>query len=151
MQALVDKHEEEAARMRKAGAQARRDEREDRLVLNRYLGVENCRGCHVSQYEQWRKTAHARSYETLVVQRKTEEKECVSCHVTGFGEPTGFTAELEGPDLGNVGCETCHGMGTEHARGEGAVQITETMCLSCHDAQNSPDFEYAEYLKAVVH
>lgn len=151
LQKLVDEHENEVQRMRRAGAAARTSDQEGKLQLTRYLGVENCQGCHVSEYKQWLKTAHAHSFETLLKEGKDKDKDCVSCHVTGFGDKSGFAMDRTEPDLRNVQCEMCHGIGSEHTRGPRAVKVTEAMCVTCHDTKNSPNFSYETYLKAVVH
>jgi hypothetical protein len=147
----VDEHENEVDRVRKAASAARESSLEGKIELTRYMGVTNCKSCHVSQFDQWLKTAHARSFETLLKAGKAQDKECVGCHVTGFGESSGFKVEQTDPDLRNVQCESCHGMGTEHARGPDVAQVTESACVGCHDTKNSPNFDYDTYLKAVVH
>lgn len=38
---------------------------------------------------------------------------CLSCHVTGYGKPSGYVAGTE-KDLFMVGCEACHGPGAQH-------------------------------------
>ena len=50
-----------------------------------------------------------RGYELFV-----GEGRCVSCHVIGFGDQTGFTSVVETPALARVGCESCHGPSAEH-------------------------------------
>ena len=151
VQRSVDDHENEIKLLRQESAQASRRNVDGKFHSSRYLGGENCRRCHVSEHEQWLSTAHARAFATLVEAGKQQEDQCVGCHVTGSGDVTGFAADLTEPDLHNVQCESCHGMGSEHARGPEAARVTEQTCLKCHDAANSPGFDYAEYLQAVVH
>lgn len=151
VQSRVEEHEKEAQRMRRAGAAARRSDAEGKIQLTRYLGVGNCQDCHVSEHKQWLQTAHAHAFDTLVKEGKAEDQKCISCHVTGYGKSNGFVADSSELDLHNVQCESCHGMGSEHARGPGAVKVTEALCVTCHDTKNSPDFDYEKYLKAVAH
>ncbi|MBD3337379.1 MAG: hypothetical protein GF355_17845 [Candidatus Eisenbacteria bacterium] len=137
--------------LRTAATKARRNEAEGRLHASRFLGDETCQSCHLAEYEQWRDTPHAHAFQTLKEEGKAGEKECIPCHVTGHGKPTGFRAGMEDPDLRNVQCEACHGMGTEHVRGPAAPKMTEAMCVRCHDKENSPDFNFDTYLEAVLH
>ena len=39
---------------------------------------------------------------------------CVSCHVTGHDQATGFESASMKPDLSSVQCDACHNMGTLH-------------------------------------
>jgi hypothetical protein len=58
---------------------------------------------------------HAKAFDDLAVNYK-EDKSCLPCHVTGFGEATGFKSTSGTPQLVGVSCEACHGPGNEHAR-----------------------------------
>ena len=108
------------------------------------------------------------------------DPECVSCHVVGWN-PTGFfpyksgyLSEKETPKLINVGCEDCHGPGQLHVRAENwgtpaqqkaarkTVVITKEemanpkmqgkpSCWSCHDLDNSPEFNFNLYWPFVKH
>lgn len=78
-----------------------------------YVGIEQCGTCHISQKEFWDKTQHHKAYETLAVQNKQFNLECVGCHVTGYEAPGGSTvSHVEG--LEDVQCEVCHGPGSRH-------------------------------------
>jgi hypothetical protein len=54
-------------------------------------------------------------------------------------------------DLRNVQCEVCHGMAGDHARDGSYGKVTVATCVTCHDKENSPDFDFAEYLPKVTH
>lgn len=79
-----------------------------------YIGIEECSGCHTEAYDFWKKTGHARAYETLSKQHKEFNLDCVKCHVTGYGKPGGSTVTFVS-ELKDVQCETCHGPGSRHA------------------------------------
>lgn len=108
------------------------------------------------------------------------DAECLACHVTGW-EPqkvlrfeSGFintefaTTELEkmqGEILQGQQCESCHGPGSQHvalieagktdeALAEVRVtleQAKDRVCYSCHDVDNSPNFEFDKYWERVAH
>ena len=121
-----------------------------------YLGMSRCISCHPSEYAQWRTTAHARAWRTLVDQHKSSTPACVSCHVTGFGEPGGFRVadDIRGDAarLGDVQCEACHGMGSGHEDWIGTGRkVLESTCRACHTDITSPTFSLAQYRPHVVH
>ena len=79
--------------------------------------------------------------------------ECFACHVTGQGDPTGYSPVGQDPDrLANVQCEVCHGMGTRHSR-DGSFGKARLMnvCVDCHDETNSPDFDPEIYWLMIEH
>jgi hypothetical protein len=94
-----------------------------------YLGFRACTKCHDSQGETWRTSAHAKAFESLKPNAKieaktkakldpkkdyTQDKNCVGCHVTGYGEPGGFVSGASPDDMKTVvgvTCESCHGAG----------------------------------------
>jgi hypothetical protein len=85
-----------------------------------YIGSEKCKKCHEHAYEVWEKSDHSRAYKTLVDARhpslREYDGECIVCHTVGFGYKTGFTDAVRTKHLENVGCESCHGPGSLHAR-----------------------------------
>ncbi len=119
---------------------------------DQYLGSENCMSCHKDQYEQWQTTQHAHAFATLERQQKDSTPECVQCHVVGFGRPGGYVNATASNKLKNVGCESCHGYGTQHdmfARTGGKVD--EAVCATCHTPANDPGWNYAAKLPRVSH
>jgi hypothetical protein len=68
---------------------------------------------------------------------------------------SGFTSEEKTGHLKNVGCENCHGPGSEHIRTLGTVKLTEPKsdCLSCHTPEHSGDYagNEQEKLEKIVH
>ncbi|MBN8615507.1 MAG: hypothetical protein J0L92_33235 [Deltaproteobacteria bacterium] len=116
----------------------------------RYVGSETCGGCHTEELAWWRTTMHGRAYQTLVDVHKEYNLSCVGCHVTGYNRPGGSTVSHTGP-LQDVGCETCHGPGSQHvASPTGASvnvhrEVNEGTCLGCHTPEHSDRFVYVGY------
>jgi hypothetical protein len=105
---------------------------------------------------------------------RDHDPECISCHVVGwnpsqfFPYEGGFRNRTETPKLANVGCEDCHGPGEFHCQAEikadkaiqeklrKAMTVTKAdaekhLCTTCHDLDNSPDFEFEAYWPYVEH
>jgi nitrate/TMAO reductase-like tetraheme cytochrome c subunit len=49
-----------------------------------------CSECHLKQFDFWRKTPHARALEPLIAANQAQNKDCLSCHTVGMGDPQGF-------------------------------------------------------------
>jgi hypothetical protein len=124
-----------------------------------YLGSAACGACHAGAYARWRQSAHARALAGLPVADR-ERSACLRCHVTGYGEPTGYRAAAPA-DLADVGCEACHGPGSGHARsahpeyvptrtgGECPPCEVNRVCRLCHTPERSPGFDLARALALV--
>ncbi|KPK95171.1 MAG: hypothetical protein AMJ94_00535 [Deltaproteobacteria bacterium SM23_61] len=110
-----------------------------------YMGGASCLSCHQPQHENWKKTGHAKAYQTLVGEKRERDHTCLPCHTTGFGEVSGFGDVLE-----NVQCESCHGPGRGHPEdGKKLPPVGEKQCLLCHNPAKSPNFDYAPSLTKV--
>ncbi|MCX5917121.1 MAG: multiheme c-type cytochrome, partial [Deltaproteobacteria bacterium] len=72
--------------------------------ISKYMGDASCLSCHQPQHDNWKKTGHAKAFQTLVRDKRESDHTCLPCHTTGFGEVSGFGDVLE-----NVQCESCHG------------------------------------------
>ena len=116
-----------------------------------YAGSAACRGCHAREHALWSESPHARAMQTLESRGEESNSNCQQCHVTGYGEDTGWPQG--GDSLREVGCESCHGPGGRHIEqaGQGAIlRLTEKcescvilqICGSCHDQDNDPGFEF---------
>jgi hypothetical protein len=83
-----------------------------------YVGSDKCKKCHEHAYDVWSKSKHAHAFQTLVDAKRPSlrqfDGECVVCHVTGFEYTSGYRNDIATPNLKNVGCESCHGPGSEH-------------------------------------
>ncbi len=142
-----------------------------------------------AQYKIWEETAHANSFEVLKTPeaKKTAEElgietnpwetpQCVKCHTTGYGEggyeikeaafwvqktekgkPTKEVKRMTA--LQHVGCEVCHGPGSEYKSKKkmnaifhenitmesvGLLIPSEKTCVKCHN-EESPTFALFDY------
>ena len=104
-----------------------------------YVGVNQCKMCHMKQYNVWKDTAHAKAFDVLKPADQAKP-ECIKCHITGDNK------ELKG-----VQCEACHGPGSEYksfavmknvkeAEAKGLVPKPVNVCVKCHN-KNSPNFK----------
>ena len=121
-----------------------------------FMGSSACMGCHPSQGNQWRGSAHARAWQTLVDQRRQVDLDCYACHATGAFHEEGPSHPSEVGQLQNVGCEACHGPGRDHVRdpltGPMVANPPEATCLQCHDGERDEGrFDFATYRPKVVH
>jgi hypothetical protein len=142
---------------------------------SKYIGSETCGNCHPHAYKIWedkentKESKHSRAFETLVKRAKHPslrqfDGECVACHTVGFQHNTGYMDPANKPKqnlrLLNVGCENCHGPGSDHANNPNNVAIQKLMnpfkakadegtaakilrlnqldhfCQKCHDIDN---------------
>jgi hypothetical protein len=96
-----------------------------------FEGRKKCYNCHKSEGESWDKTAHAKAMESLKPNVKdkakvkakldpkkdyTKDKDCVGCHVDGFGKDGGYVIQEPEKFLTGVGCESCHGAGSDYRK-----------------------------------
>ena len=113
--------------------------------ISNFLGDQSCLSCHQPQHENWKKTGHAKAFQTLVREKRETDHTCLPCHTTGFGEVSGFGDVLE-----SVQCESCHGPKRGHPDdGKKGPAVSEKQCLPCHNPAKSPNFDYAPYLAKV--
>lgn len=121
-----------------------------------FVGAEECSFCHADAVEFWKGTRHFEAWETLEVQDKQFNLDCIGCHVTGWQQPGGSTLGVN-EHLRDVQCETCHGPGSLHVDAEGAalketVELVppEDLCVGCHNPEHSDTFDYEAYLRDVT-
>ena len=107
-----------------------------------------CTRCHDAFTARWVGQPHARALEALVAKGEAKNPECVGCHTTGWGEPGGFSEPTTTAQMTwkGVQCEACHGPLAAHPNGSAEPRaVTKETCLRCHDAANSPAFDYERY------
>lgn len=142
-----------------------------------YVGSKKCKKCHIKEHKSWAKTRMGQAFEILKPGTHKEAKEkfnievdkdytadtkCLKCHTTGFGEPGGYAVPVPGnkksirtaKKLEGVGCECCHGPGSEYVKifdeilkskrkykveelyAAGLRKVDESTCKSCHNEES---------------
>ena len=116
-----------------------------------YVGSAACKQCHDKEsdnFAKYSKKAHSRKNVEKMRSKLTKEEleECYHCHTTGYGKAGGFVSYEKTPQLGDVGCETCHGPGAAHAESGDPANITRKpgveSCLVCHNAERIKNFNF---------
>jgi len=147
-------------------------------TLGNYVGMQTCTDCHETANRVWRRSGHAKAWQSLketAVPARNFDPECIACHVVGWNTTEllpyrdGFMNEKETPLLINVSCEACHGPGEAHVRAESGTDdvLQESLrkairlpveggtakkhCLTCHDGNNSPHFDFDTYWQKIEH
>ena len=149
-------------------------ERQPRFILPgnlEYVGSKYCKLCHDYEYEKWMASKqvfipalskqaspdswHAGAFATLEKVGSEYDPECVVCHVVGMQYQTGYIAPAKTPELKDVGCENCHGPGSEHLRSLGAIETSGPMstCSDCHTAEHSGEYaaNQKQYFEKIIH
>lgn len=142
-----------------------------------YVGSKKCKKCHIKQFKSWEKTRMAKALDILKPGNNKEAKEkfdldvgkdyttdekCLKCHTVGYGKPGGYA--VPDPDdkkavrtakkLRDVGCECCHGPGSEYIKvfdeilkskrkykveelyAVGLHKVDESVCSTCHNEES---------------
>ena len=120
-----------------------------------YAGSASCKLCHEYEYEKWSGNAHAHAFATLEQVGSQFDPECVVCHVVGMKYERGFVTSEKTGYLKNVGCENCHGPGSEHIITGGNAEFTgpKSACTDCHTPEHSGEYAGNEgvFLKKIIH
>jgi hypothetical protein len=149
--------------------------------MAQYVGSEACKKCHKHAYEVWEKHKHSHAYDTLVNATRPAlrqfDGECVICHTVGFSYDSGYEDEKKTPKLFHVGCESCHGPGSEHVDfgkrtpkqmldlmnplrhdpNENEQQRQQRLlkidldCQKCHDTENDVHWNFQKKWPSVIH
>lgn len=135
---------------------------------------------HAHAFESLDPANQRHGYERLNGISRVFDPECLSCHVTGWNPQEYFrftggflNREYASTDaertlqdlLSNNQCENCHGPGSRHVelieagetdQAREHVRVTleqarDRMCGTCHDLDNSPNFQFDEYWKQIEH
>ncbi len=108
-----------------------------------YAGSDSCATCHQYEFIEWMGKAHADAYATLEEVGSQYDPECVVCHVIGMDYESGFISEKKTPHLKDVGCENCHGPGSEHNLDpykKMPISEPNSVCIKCHTPDHSNDY-----------
>jgi nitrate/TMAO reductase-like tetraheme cytochrome c subunit len=125
----------------------------------KYVGSESCATCHAGAAEKWRGTAHAQAFVSLAAYNSDADPTCIGCHTVGFGSASGYRREYAGTKLTGVGCESCHGPGSEHVAqrqsGERVLfkfrPLGQADCTTCHHGEFSRPFKWEYFWPAIKH
>jgi hypothetical protein len=115
-----------------------------------YVGTTVCGACHIQEHAIWKMTRHGDAYATLKDANNHRDPECIYCHVVGYPRKTGFVNFKETPQLIDVGCENCHGPGSEHIKAPGQKPFKnagEDKCVQCHKDDHDPHWDWKKWEK----
>jgi len=115
-----------------------------------------CGNCHVGHQRDWRQTAHAGAWASLVASG-AQQASCNACHsLTDKGNaataPAGYS-QVADSAYHDVQCESCHGPGYEHvlepdlpgnvplARLRVTDANDQASCAECHSGTHTPFIE----------
>ncbi len=125
-----------------------------------FVGSQSCQECHEKEFKSFKANAKkAHAYESvrkmLHAVSGDELKKCYECHTTGYGQPGGFVSEAQTPGLAEVGCESCHGPGSEHVQSQDRKDIKAKLnakdCVSCHNAERVAAFNFKPLIYGGAH
>jgi hypothetical protein len=125
-----------------------------RIESKGFAGSKACMTCHADAGEVWKNSAHAGALKTLEDDYADRDPECISCHVVGQDKTKGFKSRDLTAHLADVGCESCHGPGADHAAApmkKKMPQAGEKSCMTCHTPEHSPNFSFEEYWPRIAH
>lgn len=118
-----------------------------------YEGSSRCADCHEDMLENWEGTMHGIDFSEWIYHDEPTNKytygggntttgmtgSCAECHVVAYGEDSGFDPALPWNDTFNagddgenlhllrIGCENCHGPGSDHTSSKDAADINKGM------------------------
>jgi YVTN family beta-propeller protein len=148
-------------------------------VQHQYVGSHTCGQCHKGpqmgyQFSKWQMSPHARAYAVLGTERARElaqeagvagdpitSQACLKCHATAWHDPAGGARDTYMVYEG-VGCEACHGAGSDFAveaimrdktaaRQSGLKPTDRETCTRCHENAHGKPFDYEEALQQIAH
>lgn len=124
-----------------------------------YVGSKACAECHEEEYGRYSQhSKKAQSWESVHVMASDltaqELQGCYECHTTGYGKG-GFQDYASTPELSDVGCESCHGPGAQHAEDGDPASIRRTPelkdCTRCHNQERVQAFGFRPLIHSGAH
>jgi hypothetical protein len=141
-------------------------------VFSGYVGQSVCASCHQTYAIDVQSSGHRDAW-NMLPEANLLDPNCLPCHTTGYGVPTGLVDPYRDSQLAGVTCEACHGPGAGHAREMYAAQgdfdassalpeenptglefrkeVPREVCMQCHTQEWSPDFDYDKLIIYVNH
>jgi hypothetical protein len=119
-----------------------------------FVGSPACNVCHADAFRIWQNSRHPHAFESILPVKKEHDPDCLLCHSTGFKYTSGFTGKELTSHLTEVGCEACHGAGSLHVESPLAYPMLKLgvgTCVTCHDPENSPKFDFKTYWDRIKH
>jgi hypothetical protein len=141
------------------------------------VGSGACLSCHAAAAKVWTASGHAHALDTLTAHQAENSVDCLQCHTVGLYIAPGYDpndmSTVPREKFGAVGCESCHGPGSQHVAAAKLAKLTNTPweqpdplwngerysiergtlkgCTGCHDSYNSPKFEAQAYWAKIKH
>lgn len=124
-----------------------------------YVGTQACASCHSEEFATWKMSGHAHAFDALVRRESEADPTCIGCHTVGFGTSSGYRRSYQGEQLVDVGCESCHGPGSEHVALWKAGKAPNFKfrplgpgdCKTCHHGEFSRPFDWSKSWPKIAH
>ncbi|MEN9361557.1 MAG: hypothetical protein RL095_3092 [Verrucomicrobiota bacterium] len=124
-----------------------------------FTGSQACLACHQSAHAVHSASAHAHAFESLKKNGSDTDPRCLTCHTVGFGQSGGYRRSMAGGPLAGVGCESCHGPGSEHVRQRSSGRtrlfafrrLGDGDCRTCHQGEFSRPFSFDQSWPKIHH
>src|SRR5262249_49529813 len=87
MDDLVKEFKTSSAELNSRGEVFSRVNKGEPAHVAKYQTFARCAECHLKQFDFWRKTAHANALSPLMDKDQFLNKECLTCHTVGLGDP----------------------------------------------------------------
>lgn len=134
----------------------RSDTRQKELTHSPYGGAISCQSCHQREWNIWSGSRHAHALNTLKQRERSEDPDCVRCHVLGWAEPGGYVSWMKTPDFAGVQCENCHGAAKKHSQNPlnnkpFVSKPSADVCTGCHHSPHTGKFSFSHYWNKIRH